>query len=194
MLSERDRRFAARRPADAARCVAARPAPRLPRGFRPSWPARLGPCNSAAGYCGPVLVWLPPPRAGARAIRVFIGTSGYSYKAWKGRFYPEKLPEAQMLAFYARRFATVEVNNTFYRMPSAALLARWAAETPEGFTFSLKAPQRITHQKRLADVAADVSYFLEMAQALGSKLGPVLYQLPPYFKKDAARLRALLER
>ena len=125
---------------------------------------------------------------------VLVGTSGYSYKPWKGRFYPEKLPEAQMLAFYAGRFPTVEINNTFYRMPAPALLEKWGQETPDGFTFVLKAPQRITHQKRLGDVAADVSYFLETAAVLGGKLGPVLYQLPPYMKKDAARLRAFLER
>jgi uncharacterized protein YecE (DUF72 family) len=125
---------------------------------------------------------------------VLVGTSGYSYKPWKGRFYPEKLPEAQMLGFYAGRFPTVEINNTFYRMPAAALLAKWAQETPDRFTFVLKAPQRITHQKRLGDVGGDVSYFLDAAAALGPKLGPVLYQLPPYMKKDAARLRAFLER
>ena len=127
-------------------------------------------------------------------MEVRVGTSGYSYKEWLGRFYPDKLPPAQMLGFYARHFPTVEINNTFYRMPARELLERWAAETPDSFTFVLKAPQRITHQKRLGDVGADVSYFLETAAALGPKLGPVLYQLPPYMKKDAARLRAFLER
>jgi uncharacterized protein YecE (DUF72 family) len=125
---------------------------------------------------------------------VLVGTSGYSYKPWKGRFYPEKLKDAEMLAFYATRFPTVEINNTFYRMPAPALLGKWAQETPERFTFVLKAPQRITHQKRLGDVDTDVRYFLESAGALGAKLGPVLYQLPPYMKKDAPRLRAFLER
>lgn len=125
---------------------------------------------------------------------VLVGTSGYSYKPWKGHFYPEKLPDAQMLGFYAGRFPTVEINNTFYRMPAPALLEKWGQETPDRFTFVLKAPQRITHQKRLGDVAADVSYFLETAGVLGRKLGPVLYQLPPYMKKDTARLRAFLER
>src|SRR5215470_17675297 len=124
---------------------------------------------------------------------VLTGTSGYSYKEWKGRFYPEKIKAAEMLAFYAGRFPTVEVNNTFYRMPSADLLRRWAEETPEGFTFVLKAPQRITHQKRLGDVADDVGYFLKTAEALGPKLGPLLFQLPPYMKKDADRLRGLLD-
>jgi uncharacterized protein YecE (DUF72 family) len=126
-------------------------------------------------------------------MQVRVGTSGYSYKEWKGRFYPEKMPAAQMLSFYAGRFPTVEINNTFYRMPAAEMLQRWGAETPDGFTFGLKAPQRITHQKRLGDVAADVSYFLDAAAALGPKLGPVLYQLPPYMKKDVPRLRSFLE-
>lgn len=127
-------------------------------------------------------------------MRVLIGTSGYSYKQWKGRFYPADLPAEGMLAFYAGRFPTVEINNTFYRMPAAALLSKWEASTPEGFTFVLKAPQRITHQKRLGDVAGDLTYFFEVAGALGSKLGPVLFQLPPYMKKDLDRLRAFLDR
>ena len=127
-------------------------------------------------------------------MRVLVGTSGYSYKPWKGRFYPEKIKDAEMLAFYATRFPTVEINNTFYRMPAAALLEKWAQETAAGFTFGLKAPQRITHQKRLGDVAEDLAYFLETAGALGDKLGPVLYQLPPYMKKDLDRLRAFLAR
>ena len=127
-------------------------------------------------------------------MHVRVGTSGYSYKEWLGRFYPEKLPDPQMLGFYARRFPTVEINNTFYRMPARELLERWGGETPDSFTFVLKAPQRITHQKRLGDVGADVSYFLETAAVLGSKLGPVLYQLPPYMKKDTERLRSFLER
>ncbi len=126
-------------------------------------------------------------------MRVLTGTSGYSYKEWKGRFYPEKMKEAEMLGFYAGRFPTVEINNTFYRMPSADLLRRWAEQTPESFTFVLKAPQRITHMKRLADVGGDVSYFLDTAAALGPKLGPVLFQLPPYMKKDLDRLTALLD-
>jgi uncharacterized protein YecE (DUF72 family) len=126
-------------------------------------------------------------------VEVRVGTSGYSYKEWKGRFYPEKLPAAGMLAFYAGSFPAVEINNTFYRMPAASLLERWAAETPAGFTFVLKAPQRITHQKRLGDVGADVSYFFDTAAVLGPKLGPVLFQLPPYMKKDVPRLRAFLD-
>ncbi len=122
-----------------------------------------------------------------------IGTSGYSYKEWRGAFYPPKIKDAEMLAFYATRFAAVEINNTFYRMPAPAMLERWAQETPPGFTFALKAPQRITHHKRLADVAAEVSYFLSVASSLSAKLGPVLYQMPPYMKMDLGRLRAFLE-
>ena len=126
-------------------------------------------------------------------MRVLVGTSGYSYKEWKGRFYPEKMKEADMLRFYAERFPTVEVNNTFYRMPSAELLHRWAEQVSESFTFVLKAPQRITHVKRIGDVASDVAFFLEAARALGPRLGPLLFQLPPFMKKDVGRLRALLD-
>jgi uncharacterized protein YecE (DUF72 family) len=98
-----------------------------------------------------------------------------------------------MLAFYATRFRAVEINNTFYRMPAASLLERWGEQTPEGFTFALKAPQRITHHKRLVDVASEVNYFLGVAASLGGKLGPVLYQMPPTLKKDLGRLRGFLE-
>ena len=126
-------------------------------------------------------------------MRILVGTSGYSYKQWKGRFYPEKMKEPEMLGFYAQRFPTVEINNTFYRMPSREVLAKWTADTPATFTFVLKAPQRITHQKRLGDVADDLEYFLGTAEAMGSKLGPLLFQLPPYLKKDLPRLRRFLE-
>jgi uncharacterized protein YecE (DUF72 family) len=108
-------------------------------------------------------------------MHVLTGTSGYSYKEWKGRFYPEKMKEAEMLAFYAGRFPTVEINNTFYRMPAPDLLRKWAEQTPEAFTFVLKAPQRITHHRRLVDVSGDVSYFFQTAAALGEKLGPILF-------------------
>jgi uncharacterized protein YecE (DUF72 family) len=98
-----------------------------------------------------------------------------------------------MLRFYAERFPTVEINNTFYRMPAKDLLARWAGETPDGFTFVLKAPQRLTHQKRLKDVGDSLPYFLEVSETLGAKRGPFLFQLPPNLRKDAARLDAFLE-
>jgi uncharacterized protein YecE (DUF72 family) len=123
------------------------------------------------------------------AVRVIVGTSGYSYKEWKGTFYPDDLPASKMLSFYATHFGSVEINNTFYRMPDEKTLAKWAGEVPDSFTFVLKAPQRITHQKKLADAGEDVRYFFEVAEALGPKLGPVLFQLPPYLRKDLARLR-----
>jgi uncharacterized protein YecE (DUF72 family) len=125
-------------------------------------------------------------------MRVSVGTSGYSYKEWKGSFYPADLAAAKMLPFYASHFGTVEINATFYRMPEEKMLAKWAGEVPDGFTFVLKAPQRITHQKKLAAADDDVRHFLEVARVLGPKLGPLLFQLPPYFRKDVDRLRGLL--
>lgn len=122
----------------------------------------------------------------------FVGSSGYSYKEWKGPFYPKDLKEADMLRYYAERFPTVEINNTFYRMPSRELLERWVEQTPESFRFVLKAPQRLTHQKRLKDVGDALPYFLETSEALGAKRGPFLFQLPPNMKKDAPRLDAFL--
>src|SRR5262245_54521629 len=124
-------------------------------------------------------------------MRVRVGTSGYSYPAWRGSFYPEGLKEAEMLRFYAERLPTVEINNTFYRMPQAEMLARWAGQTPDGFSFVLKASRRITHEKRLND-ADSLAYFLKTAESLGPKLGPILFQLPPFCKKDLPRLQAFL--
>jgi uncharacterized protein YecE (DUF72 family) len=121
-------------------------------------------------------------------VNVRVGTSGYSYAPWKGSFYPADLKTADMLRYYAERFATVEINNTFYRMPNAGMLERWAAETPESFSFVLKASRRLTHQSRLDD-ADGTAYFFRTAEALGSRLGPVLFQLPPYFRKDVGVLR-----
>ena len=123
-----------------------------------------------------------------------IGTSGYSYPEWRGTFYPEKLPTGKMLPYYAARFPTVEINNTFYRMPNAKTIAAWDAETPPEFSFTLKASQRITHIARLRDIDDSLRYFLDTARGLGPKLGPVLFQLPPNFKKDLARLDGLLTR
>jgi uncharacterized protein YecE (DUF72 family) len=125
-------------------------------------------------------------------MQLFVGTSGYSYKEWKGTFYPEDLPAAKMLPFYATRFSTVEINNTFYRMPEAKTMTKWAGEVPDGFTFVLKAPQRITHQKKLVDCGDEVRYVYETAEQLGAKLGPVLFQLPPFLRKDAERLRSFI--
>jgi len=125
-------------------------------------------------------------------MSLYVGTSGYSYKEWKGTFYPEDLPEKQMLRFYGERFRSVEINNTFYRMPKASVLEAWAQEVPVGFSFVLKAPQRITHMQRLKDASDSVSYLLDVAGVLRERLGPLLFQLPPNLKKDASRLRAFL--
>ena len=123
---------------------------------------------------------------------MLVGTSGYSYAPWKGSFYPEKLPAAKMLAYYAGQLPTVEINNTFYRMPAADLLQRWGAETPDSFSFVLKSPKRITHEKRLLDAGETAKRFYETAAVLGPKLGPALFQLPPNLKKDLPRLEAFL--
>jgi uncharacterized protein YecE (DUF72 family) len=125
-------------------------------------------------------------------MRVRVGTSGYSYKEWKGTFYPEDLPASEMLRYYAGRHDTVEINNTFYRMPSRKLLEGWAEQVPREFSFVLKAPQRITHHKKLANAAEDTAFLLQSAQVMGDTLGPFLFQLPPWFKKDAPRLKEFL--
>jgi len=125
-------------------------------------------------------------------VNVRVGTSGYNFPEWKGTFYPAKFPESQMLEYYAQRLATVEVNYTFYRMPNAKTVIGWDAATPAGFTFVLKAPQRITHIARLKDIDDPLRFFLDIARMLGPKLGPLLFQLPPNFKKDVARLGDLL--
>jgi uncharacterized protein YecE (DUF72 family) len=126
-------------------------------------------------------------------VNVLVGTSGFSYDEWSGVFYPEGLKPQGRLRYYAERFRTVEVNNTFYRMPKKEVLERWRGETPEGFVFVLKASQRITHRERLRDSGDSVAYFFENAAALGDKLGPTLFQLPPNMKKDAARLASFLD-
>jgi len=125
--------------------------------------------------------------------RVLVGTSGYNYPEWRGTFYPEKFSTAKMLAYYAERFPTVEVNYTFYRLPTETLLAGWAAGTPEAFSFTLKAPRRITHDAKLQRCEDLVQTFCRTARTLGPKLATLLFQLPPTFKKDAAVLKAFLE-
>src|SRR3989441_5483844 len=125
-------------------------------------------------------------------MNLYVGTSGYSYKEWKGTFYPDELPDKQMLRFYGERFRAVEINNTFYRMPKASVLESWAAAVPADFKFVLKASHRITHMQRLKDSDDSVSYLLEVAGALKERLGPLLFQLPPYLKKDAPRLGEFL--
>jgi uncharacterized protein YecE (DUF72 family) len=122
-------------------------------------------------------------------MHIRVGTSGYSYKEWKGTFYPDDLPAAKMLPFYGARFDSVEINNTFYRMPDAKMVAKWGEQVPDGFTFVLKAPQRITHQKKLVGAGDDLRQLFEAGEVLGSKLGPVLFQLPPFSRKDALKLR-----
>jgi uncharacterized protein YecE (DUF72 family) len=124
---------------------------------------------------------------------IWVGTSGYNYPEWKGSFYPQKLPAAQMLPYYAERFPTVEINNTFYRMPTEKAVGGWSAATPERFRLTLKAPKWITHDARLRDCALPVQRFLAVAETLGSKLGALLFQLPPFFKKDLAVFDAFLE-
>jgi uncharacterized protein YecE (DUF72 family) len=127
------------------------------------------------------------------AQRVLVGTSGYNYPEWRGTFYPEKFSTNKMLAFYAERFPTVEINYTFYRMPTEKLLEGWAAGTPERFTFTLKAPKRITHEAKLQRCEETVQAFCRVAQTLGPKLGVLLFQLAPNFKKDTGVLKAFLE-
>jgi uncharacterized protein YecE (DUF72 family) len=126
-------------------------------------------------------------------MAVWIGTSGYNYPEWKGSFYPPRLPAAKMLPYYAERFPTVEINYTFYRTPNEKILAGWSEATPERFKLTLKAPKRITHEARLRDCADSVSHFIRTAATLGPKLGALLFQLPPYFRKDLAVLDAFLE-
>lgn len=126
-------------------------------------------------------------------MRVFIGTSGYSYKEWKGSFYPDKIAAGDMLGYYGTRFRSVEINNTFYRMPRETTLVQWSEQVPDEFQFALKASRRITHQKLLVGADEELSYFLRTSSVLGDKLGPTLFQLPPHFEKDVTRLRDFLE-
>ncbi len=123
-----------------------------------------------------------------------VGTSGWVYRHWRGVFYPEKLPASRWLDFYARHFDTVEINNTFYRLPSAAALAARAAEVPPGFVFAVKASRFLTHMKKLKDPDEPLARLLDRAEALGPTLGPLLYQLPPHWRCDAGRLRDFLAR
>lgn len=126
-------------------------------------------------------------------MAIWVGTSGYNYPEWKGSFYPEKLPAAKMLLYYAERLTTVEINYTYYRMPNAKTLDGWSRATPERFKLTLKAPKRITHDARLRDCADPLRYFTETAAKLGPKLGALLFQLPPSLKKDPALFDSFLE-
>jgi len=125
-------------------------------------------------------------------MKLHVGTSGYSYKEWKGNFYPEDLPAKEMLAYYSRRLPAVEINNTFYRLPQASMIENWKAQVPADFRFSIKATQRITHIKRLNNCADETKYLLETAALLEQRLGVVLFQLPPNAKKDSDRLKAFM--
>ena len=126
--------------------------------------------------------------------QLWAGASGYAFKEWKGSFYPEKIAPEAMLAWYAERLPSVEINNSFYQSPKAEVLQRWATATPAHFRFAIKAPKRITHDGRLAaDAVADaLAYLYRNLAALGAKRGPVLFQLPPYLRKDLARLQDFL--
>jgi uncharacterized protein YecE (DUF72 family) len=126
--------------------------------------------------------------------KLVAGASGYSFKEWKGSFYPADIKPPEMLTYYANRLPTVEINNSFYQMPKASVLENWAQCTPESFQFSIKAPRRITHDARIkADDAVDsVTFLYKNLAALGGKRGPVLFQLPPFLKKDLPRLTEFL--
>jgi uncharacterized protein YecE (DUF72 family) len=126
-------------------------------------------------------------------MNVLVGTSGWSYKEWKGSFYPPKIPAEEMLRFYAERFPVVEVNNSFYRIPAERILATWAEQVPSSFRFVVKASRRVTHNSRLRDDDGSLEYFLRAINPLGERLGPTLFQLPPTFKKDLDRLQGFLE-
>jgi uncharacterized protein YecE (DUF72 family) len=125
-------------------------------------------------------------------MKIFIGTSGYSYKAWQGKFYPAKIPPKDMLGFYAQRLTAVEINNTFYHMPTEPVLTSWAAQVPDAFVFALKAPRIITHIKRLKNVADEVNYLFRTLSILDQKLGPVLFQFPPSLRANPPLLKDFL--
>ena len=121
-------------------------------------------------------------------MKLYCGTSGFSFKEWKGPFYPEKHPANEMLTYYAERLPTVEINNTFYRMPRKSMLEGWVEKVPEAFRFAIKAPRRITHSKKLADCEQELGYLFGALDALGPHLGIVLFQLPPHARADVATL------
>lgn len=127
------------------------------------------------------------------ATAILAGASGYAYKPWKGPFYPPDLKDADMLRFYGERLATVEINNTFYRMPKREVLERWAGDVPDGFRFAIKASRRITHMARLKEVEEPLGFLLGNVAVLGDKAGPLLFQLPPHLKADAERLRRFVD-
>ena len=125
-------------------------------------------------------------------MKLWVGTSGYSYKEWKGSFYPADLPDKEMLSSYAGQLPAVEINNTFYRQPTSAVLKSWGEQVPDNFRFVLKASRRITHIKRLKECEEETEYLIETAQVLGERLGAILFQLPPFLRKDAPRSQSRL--
>ncbi len=125
-------------------------------------------------------------------MKLYIGTSGYSYKEWKGTFYPEKISPKDMLHFYSERFGAVEINNTFYHMPTEGILRSWSDQVPEDFVFAFKAPQTITHFKRLKNVESETEYLFRTLSSLGTKLGPLLFQFPRSFRADPPLLKDFL--
>jgi len=126
-------------------------------------------------------------------MKFLVGTSGYSYREWKGSFYPEKLPAEEMLSYYARHFPVVEINSSFKSVPTQQVLKAWMSQVPESFQFGLKAPEAITHRRRLKECAEEVQHFLKAAAFLKQRRGPLLFQLPPNFKKDVLRLKDFLK-
>ncbi|MGC2063798.1 MAG: DUF72 domain-containing protein [Thermodesulfovibrionales bacterium] len=126
-------------------------------------------------------------------MKIYTGTSGYGYKEWKGIFYPEKISPKEMLRFYSERLGAVEINNTFYHMPTAEVLDSWAEQVPADFVFALKAPQVITHFRRLRHVGEEARYLFGTLPVLGKKLGPVLFQFPESFHADLALLEAFID-
>jgi uncharacterized protein YecE (DUF72 family) len=126
-------------------------------------------------------------------MKLRVGTSGYSYKEWKGSFYPDDLAASDMLGYYATKLPSVEINNTFYRLPRASVLETWAGSVPTEFRFAIKASRRITHLKRLKGADDETGYLQETLGTLGDKLGVVLFQLPPNLKQDLERLTTFVE-
>src|SRR3954451_12510474 len=181
---------------------------RITASFRSGWTDSTCPCSVQWRPS----VELPLPQAAVRSATarqkavpmripsslqlvpmIWVGTSGYNYPEWKGSFYPEKLPSAKMLPYYAARFPTVEINYTFYRMPNEKLVSGWAEQTPAPYRLTLKAPRRITHDSRLKNTGELVQSFCRVAGSLSDKLGALLFQLPPNLKKDIALFDAFLE-
>lgn len=126
-------------------------------------------------------------------MKYHVGTSGFSYKEWKGKFYPSDIKPGDMLSYYAEHLSAVEINNTFYRMPRADLLKRWAQAVPDNFRFVIKAPRRITHSKKLVDVDSEVEHLLKMVKSMKERLGALLFQLPPWVQKDHELLAKFLQ-